>query len=97
MLLLPSSQHEVAIRIANFIRTNTIGYGAAACHANAPWYPEPATVIITKNGRSDRLAEVSIHADRLVYASRTGTHISYPIHHEDAGRIIAAFLTIEND
>lgn len=97
MLLLPASQYEVAARIADFIRQNTIGYGAVAARADEPCYPEAAIVLITKNGRADRLAEVAVHADRLVYASHTGTHVSYPVHHEDAGRVIAGFLSIESD
>lgn len=97
MLLPPPGQYEVATQIAGFIRLHTIGYGAVAARTDNPRYPEAAIVIIARNGHSDRLAKVSVHADRIVYASRTGTHVTYPTHHEDAGRIIAGFLSQEDN
>lgn len=97
MHLSPSSQYEVATQIADSIRLTTIGYEAAVIHADEPCYPEAVVVAIAKTSRADRTAEVVVHDDRLVYVSRTVTHISYPLHCEDAGRIIVGFLSLEGD
>lgn len=97
MHLSPPSQHEVATQIANFIRLNTAGYGAVAAYADEPCYPEAAVVVISKTGHADRTAEVIVHDDRLVYVSRAVTHVSYLLRHEDAGRIVASFLSAERD
>lgn len=42
----PTSQYEVATRIANYIRRTTIGYGAVATHVGEAGYPEAAIVAI---------------------------------------------------
>lgn len=97
MHLSPSSQHEVATQIADFIRLTVAGYKAVAAHTDEACYPEAAVVIIAKTGHADRTAEVIIHDDRLVYVSRTVTHVSYPLRREDAGRIVASFLSAERD
>jgi len=97
MHLPPSSQHEVATEIANFIHLNTVGYRAVAAHADEACYPEAAVVVIAKTGHADRTAEVIVHDDRLVYVSRAVTHVSYPLRCEDAGRIVASFLSAERD
>lgn len=95
MRLSPSSQYEVATQIANFIRLTAIGYGAVATHVGAAGYPEAAIVAIAETGQTDCTAKVAVHTDRLVYASRTGTHVARPIRHEDAGRIIVGLLSME--
>lgn len=97
MHLSPSSQREVATQIANFIRLTVAGYRAVAAHADEPCYPEAAVVVITKTGHADRTAEVIVHDDRLVYVSRAVTHVSYPLRREDAGLIVAGFLSAERD
>ena len=97
MRLSPSSQSRVATQIANSIRLTTIGYGAVATPVGQAGYPEAAVVAIAANGKTDCTAKVAVYHDRLVYASATGTHVSYPIHQEDAGRIICSFLAMEND
>ena len=97
MRLSPSAQYEVATQIAGFIRLTTIGYGAAAAHVGQAGYPEAATVAIAETGQTDCTAKVAVYSDRIVYASATGTHVSYPIRREDAGRIVCGLLSMEGD
>jgi len=95
MRLSHHSQYEVATQIADFIRLNAIGYGAVATHVGAAGYPEPAIVAIAETGHTDCTAKVAVYADRLVYASALGEHVSRPIRREDAGRIITSLLSME--
>lgn len=97
MRLTPSTQNNIAAQIANFIRLTTIGYGAVATRVGQAGYPEAAIVAIAETGATDCTAKVAIYNDRLVYASTTGTHVSYPTRQEDAGRIICGFLSMESD
>lgn len=97
MYLPPSTQDSVATQIANFIRLNTIGYGAVATRVGQAGYPEAAVVAIAETGKTDCTAKVAVHHNRLVYVSATGSHVSYPIRWSDAGRIIYAFLSMEHD
>lgn len=97
MRLTPSGQYEVATQIANLIRLTATGYGAVATHVGEAGHPEAAIVAIAETGHADCTAKVAVHADRLVYASHTGTHISHPIRREDAGRVIAGFLSMERN
>lgn len=97
MHLPPSTQDDLATQIANFIRLNTIGYGAVATRVGEAGYPEAAIVAIAETGRTDCTAKVAVYSNRIVYASALGTHTSYPIRQKDAGRIIAAFLSMERD
>lgn len=97
MQLSPSTQNNVATRIADHIRRTTIGYGAVATHVGAAGYPEAAIVAIAETGQTDCAAKVAVYSDRIVYASHTGTHVSYPLRQEDAGRIICGFLSMERD
>lgn len=97
MHLSPSGQHEVATQIADFIRLTVANYGAVVAHADEPCYPEAVVVVIAKTGHADRTAEVVVHDDRLVYVSRAVTHVSYPLRREDAGLIVASFLSAERD
>lgn len=97
MHLSPLTQHDVATQIANYIRLNTIGYGAVATLVGEAGYPEAALVAIAETGHTDCTAKVAVYSDRIVYASALGTHVSYPIHREDAGRIIASFISMESN
>ena len=97
MHLSPLSQNSVATQIANHIRLTTIGYGAVATPVGQAGYPEAAVVAIAETGETDCAAKVAVYRDRLVYASATGTHVSYPTRREDAGRIICSFLSMEHD
>lgn len=97
MRLSPSAQYGTATQIANFIRLSTIGYGAVATHVGQAGYPNAAVVAIAETGQTDCTAKVAVYSNRIVYASALGTHVTYPIHREDAGRIIAGFLSMEHD
>lgn len=97
MRLSPPAQNRIATQIANRIRLTTIGYGAVATHVGQAGYPEAAVVAITETGKTDCTAKVAVHHDRIVYASATATHVSYPARQEDAGRIIRSFLAMEHD
>lgn len=95
MHLPPSAQNDVATRIADYIRQNTIGYGAVATQVGQAGHPGAAVVAIAETGKTDCTAKVAVHRNRLVYVSATGSHISYPIRQDDAGRIVCAFLSME--
>lgn len=95
MQLSPFAQNDVATQIANHIRLNTIGYGAVATRIGHAGYPEAAIVAIAATGQTDCTAKVAVYSDRIVYASATGTHVSYPLRREDAGRIVCGFLALE--
>ena len=97
MRLSPSSRYDVATQIANSIRLNTIGHRAVVTHVGEAGYPNAAVVAITETGQTDCTAKVAVYSDRIVYASALGTHVSYPISHEDAAHIIAGFLSMERD
>lgn len=97
MRLSPSTQHKVATQVANFIRLTTINYGAVATPVGTAGYPGAAIVAIAETGKTDCTAKVAIYSDRIVYTSRTGTHVSRPIQQEDAGRIVSGFLSMEHD
>nr|DAV35117.1 MAG TPA: hypothetical protein [Caudoviricetes sp.] len=96
MYMPPSVRDEVATQIANHIRLNTIGYGAVATRVGQAGRPEAAIVVVAETGKTNCTAKIAVHPDRLVYTSATGTHISYPTHWSDAGRIVCAFLLLEN-
>lgn len=97
MYLSPLSQNDVATQIANHIRLTAIDYGAVASRVGHAGRPEAAVVAIAENGKTDCTAKVAVHRDRLTYTSTTGTHVSYPTHQEDAGRIICSLLSMERD
>ena len=96
MYLPPSTQNNVATEIANYIRLNTIGYGAVATRVGQAGYPEAAVVAIAETGKTDCTAKVAVHHNRLVYVSATGAHVSYPIRWSDSGRIVCSFLSMEH-
>lgn len=97
MHLPTSTRNSVATQIANYIRLNTIGYGAVATPVGQAGRPEAAIVAIASTGQTDCTAKVAIYHNRLVYTSATGTHISYPTRPDDAGRIICSFLSMEHN
>ena len=97
MYLSPSTQDSVAAQSADCIRLNTIGYGAVATSVGQAGYPDAAVVAIAETGKTDCTAKVAVHHNRLVYVSPSATHVSYPIHWSDAGRIICAFLSMEHN
>lgn len=92
----PSAQDSIATQIANHVRLNTTGYEAVATRVGLAGHPGAAVVAIVRTGRTDCTARVAVRPDRLVYASAAGTHISYPTRWSDAGRIVCAFLLLEN-
>lgn len=95
MYLSTTAQNDTATLIAKWIRENTIGYSAVASEVNRPSYCATAVVSIVKSGSIACTAKVAVHHNRIVYVSRLGTHISYPITPKDAGRIVGGFLTLE--
>ena len=97
MYLTPSAQDSIATQIADHIRQNTIGYRAVATRLGQAGYPEAAVVAIVKTGETSCTAKVAVHHNRLVYVSSSGAHVSYPIHWSDSGRLVRAFLSLEND
>lgn len=97
MYLPPATQNNVATHIADHVRRNTTGYGAVATPVGQAGYPDAAVVAIAETGKTNCTAKVAVHHNRLVYVSATGTHVSYPIHWSDAGRVICAFLSMEYD
>lgn len=97
MYLSTTAQNDTATHIAKWVRENTIGYGAVATEVGQAGYPEAAVVAIAANGKTTCTAKVAVHHNRIVYVSKTGAHISYPIALEDAGRIIGGFLSLEED
>ena len=97
MRLSPSTQNRVATQIADLIRRTAAGYGAVASAVGHAGYTQAAVVAIAEAGKTDCTAKIAVYPDRLVYASATGTHVSYPIRQEDAGRIICSFLAMEHN
>lgn len=97
MYLPPATQNNVATHIADHIRQNTAGYSAVATQVGQAGYPDAAVVAIAKTGHTDCTAKVAVHHNRLVYASATGSHISYPINWSDARHIVTTLLSMERD
>lgn len=97
MYLSTSTQNDTATLIAKWVRENTIGYGAVATAAGQAGYPDAAVVAIAEDGKTTCTAKVAVHRNRIVYVSKLGAHISYPITVEDAGRIVGSFLSLEEN
>ena len=97
MYLSTAAQNDTATRIANWVRENTIGYGAVASEVGRAGYPEAAVVAIAKDGATVCTAKVAIHHNRIVYVSKLGAHVSHPITFGDAGRIVGGFLSLEEE
>lgn len=95
MYLSAAAQNDTATLIANWVRKNTIGYGAVATEVGRAGYPEAAVVAIAKDGETTCAAKVAVHHNRIVYVSKLGAHVSYPIAFADAGRIVGGFLSLE--
>lgn len=95
MYLSAVAQNNTATLIADWVRKNTIGYGAVATEVGRAGYPEAAVVAIAEDGKTTCTAKVAVHHNRIVYVSKLGTHVSYPITFADAGRIVGGFLSLE--
>lgn len=95
MYLSATAQNDVATLIAKWVRENTIGYGAVATKVGQAGYPDAAVVAIAEDGSTTCTAKVAVHHNRIVYVSKIGAHVSYPIAVGDAGRIVGGFLTFE--
>lgn len=97
MYLSTTAQNDVATRVAKWVRENTIGYGAVATEVGRAGYPDAAVVAIARNGHTTCTAKVAVHHNRIVYVSKLGAHVSYPITFAEAGRIVGSFLSIEEN
>ena len=97
MYLSTIAQNDTATLIAKWVRENTIGYSAIATEVGRAGYPDAAVVAIAGNGKTDCTAKVAVHHNRIVYVSKLGAHVSYPITFNDAGRIVEGFLSLEGD
>lgn len=97
MYLSTTAQNDTAALIAKWVRENTIGYGAVATEVGRAGYPDAAVVAIAENGSTTCTAKVAVHHNRLVYVSKLGAHVSYPITFKDAGRIVGGLLSLEVD
>lgn len=97
MYLSAASQNNTATLIAKWVRENTIGYGAVATEVGHAGYPGAAVVAIAKSGETTCTAKVAVHHNRIVYASKLGVHVSYPISLKDAGPIVGGFISLEED
>lgn len=97
MYLSTTTQNDVATLIAKWVRENTVGYGAVATEVGRAGYPDAAVVAIAENGSTTCTAKVAVHHNRIVYVSKLGAHVSYPITFKDAGRIVGGFLSLEED
>lgn len=97
MHLSTTAQNDTATLIAKWVRENTIGYGAVATGVGRAGYPDAAVVAIAEDGSTTCTAKVAVHHNRIVYVSKVGAHVSYPITSEDAGRIVGSFLSLEEN
>lgn len=97
MYLSTTAQNDTATLIARWVRENTIGYGAVATEVGRAGYPEAAVVAVAADGNTTCTAKIAVHHNRIVYVSKLGAHISYPISFRDAGRIVGGFLSLEED
>lgn len=97
MYLSTTAQNDVATLIAKWVRENTVGYGAVATEVGRAGYPDAAVVAIAEAGAVTCTAKVAVHHNRIVYVSKVGAHVSYPITFKDAGRIVGGFLSLEED
>lgn len=97
MYLSTTAQNDTAALVAKWVHENTIGYGAVATEVGRAGYPNAAVVAIAESGSTTCTAKVAVHHNRIVYVSKLGAHISYPIALEDAGRIVGGFLSLEEN
>lgn len=97
MYLSTTAQNDTATLIAKWVRENAIGYGAVATEVGQAGYPDAAVVAVAENGKTVCTAKVAVHHNRIVYVSKLGAHVSYPITFKDAGRIVGGFLSLEEN
>lgn len=97
MYLSTTAQNDTATLIAKWVRDNTVGYGAVATEVGRAGHPGMAVVAIAEDGQTTCTAKVAVHHNRIVYVSKLGAHVSYPIAPRDAGRIVGGFLSLEED
>lgn len=97
MYLSTAAQNDTAALVAKWVRENTVGYGAVATEVGQAGYPDAAVVAIAEDGSTTCTAKVAVHHSRIVYVSKLGAHISYPITFKDAGRIVGGFLALEEN
>lgn len=97
MYLSTTAQNDTATLIAKWVRENTIGYAAVATKVGQAGYPDAAVVVIAADGNTTCTAKVAVHHNRIMYVSKVGAHVSYPIAFRDAGRIIGGFLSLEEN
>lgn len=97
MHLSTTAQNDTATLIAKWVRENTIGLGAVATEVGQAGHADAAVVAIVEDGSTTCTAKVAVHRNRIVYVSKLGAHVSYPITSEDAGRIVGGFLALEED
>lgn len=95
MYLSTTAQNNTATLIAKWVRENTVGYGAIATEVGQAGHPDAAVVAIAEDGATICTAKVAVHHNRIVYVSKVGAHVSYPIAFGDAGRIVGGFLSLE--
>ena len=95
MYLSTTAQNDTATLVAKWVRENAIGYCAVATEVGRAGYPDAAVVAIAENGNTTCTAKVAVHHNRIVYVSKLGAHVSYPITFKDAGRIVGGFLSLE--
>lgn len=95
MYLSTTTQNDTATLIAKWVRENAIGYGAVATEVGRAGYPDAAVVAIAEDGETTCTAKVAVHHNRIVYVSKLGAHVSYPITLKDAGRIVGGLLSLE--
>ena len=97
MYLSTTAQNDTAALIAKWVRENTTGYGAIATEVGQAGYPSAAVVAIPKNGETTCTAKVIVRHGCIVYMSKLGGRISFPVTFNDPGRIIGSFLSLEAD
>lgn len=95
MYLSTAAQNDTAALIAEWVRENTIGFGAVATEVGRAGHPEAAVVAVARYGRTVCTAKVAVHHNRIVYVSKSGAHISYPTAFGDVGRIVGSLLLTE--
>lgn len=95
MYLSTTAQDDTAVLIAKWVRENMSGYGAVATEVGRAGCPGAAVVAIARDGNTTCTAKVAVHHNRIVYVSKLGAHVSYPITFKDAGRIVGGFLLLE--
>ena len=97
MYLSTTTQNDTATLIAKWVRENTIGYGAVATEVGKAGCPDAAVVAIAENGKTTCTAKVFVRHNSIVYMSKLGGRISFPVTFDDPGRLIGDFLSLEGD